>query len=143
MAEHFRDIKIIGVVVAEVGTPKNDGTKGSGLYAVPFELSREAPVQWAKAFQEAWDTTSTKLHRPGTCKVREDRVVLAGTTIDEVEKTHMETLRLAVKAANERTRAALAKTAQDDEARKRQESEHLQHVRQVAERLDFDQDGDA
>ena len=33
-------IKITGVIVDEVTTPRMDGTRGSALYAVPFQLSR-------------------------------------------------------------------------------------------------------
>ena len=34
------DVKLVGIVHEGVGRPRNDGTRGSALYAVPFRLSR-------------------------------------------------------------------------------------------------------
>ena len=36
----FVPIKIQGVIVDEVSEPKDDGTRGSALYKIPFKLSR-------------------------------------------------------------------------------------------------------
>ena len=36
----FAPIEIVGVITDEVGSPRNDGGRGSALYAVPIRLSR-------------------------------------------------------------------------------------------------------
>ena len=90
-AKAFEPIRILGVIAAEVGVPRNDGTAGSGLYKVPFQLSRKPLELWANLFVDAWDRPSkfTSMHRPGIARVEGDRIVLDGTTIEEVEKYHL------------------------------------------------------
>jgi len=40
------------------------------------------------------------MHRPGIASVEGDKVVLNGTTIEEVERYHKKTLKIAVDMAN-------------------------------------------
>jgi hypothetical protein len=48
-------IRIKGIILEEIGTPRNDGTKGSALYTVPFRLSRRPSSEWAQHFVQTWD----------------------------------------------------------------------------------------
>ena len=98
-------IRLEGIIADEVTQPRSDGTRGSGLYVVPFRLSRRPSSGWASAFVEAWDRPSrfTTMHRPGIVRIEGDKVVLDGTTIEEVERYHRDTLNLALEAANRST----------------------------------------
>ena len=89
----FEPIRIVGIVEESVTKPRNDGTRGSALYSVPFKLSTRPPAEWAAYFPRAWDCPSswTSAHRPGICEVRGDTIWLNGTTLEEVEKTHKAT----------------------------------------------------
>jgi TIR domain len=69
-ASRREPIRIVGVVVDEVSEPLLDGTRGSGLYRVPFRLSRKPAAEWAELFVRTWDhpprfTTMHRLNRPG------------------------------------------------------------------------------
>ena len=88
------EIKIVGVDHAGVTEPRNDGTRGSGLYTVPFILSDGVPEIWVEAFVHTWNNlpSYTTRHRPGIARVSVDRVYLEGTTIEEVEEVHLATL---------------------------------------------------
>jgi len=92
--------RLYGRVVDEIGTPRCDG---SALYTVPFKLSRRPRSQWAQLFVRAWNHPSrfTTMHRPGIASVQGDRVVLDGTTVEEIDRYHRETLILAGKEANQ------------------------------------------
>jgi hypothetical protein len=133
-------IKIIGVLEEDVGVPRNDRSAGSALYEVPFRLSRQPSEPWAEFFVDAWNRPSqfTSMHRPGIARVEGDRIILDGTTIEEVERYHLKTLKLAVERANEltaqwwRSREQRGKTLND------QQDEHRHHVKEVAKRLKFD-----
>jgi hypothetical protein len=132
-------IKITGVVTEEVGEPRNDGTPGSGLYAVPFRLSHAPSVIWVKAFEQAWNMPPrfTSMHRPGIAKVTNDRIILDGTTMEEVERFHLDTLKLAVAEANritEREEEALQKQAG---GREQKREDHRKKVQDIANRLRF------
>ena len=129
-------IKIVEVVAEDVGAPRNDGSPGSALYEVPFLLSRQPSEQWAQFFVDAWNRPPefTSMHRPGIARVEGDRIILDGTTIEEVERYHIKTLKLAVERANElvvqwRSRVQQGKTS---------EGQHRRHVKEVAKRLKFD-----
>ena len=51
----FDPVRILRVVVDEVSMPRMDGTRGSALYRVPFQLSRRPSAQWVRAFVQAWN----------------------------------------------------------------------------------------
>ena len=51
----FEPIEIVGVDKPNVGVPRDDGTRGSGLYRVPVKLSRRPPREWAADLPKAWD----------------------------------------------------------------------------------------
>jgi hypothetical protein len=109
-SEKNEPIRLLGVITDEVGQPRNDTRRGSALYVVPFRLSRKPTDIWARAFINAWEFPErfTSMHRPGIARVEGDKIILDGTTIEEVERYHLETLKLAIKRANE---AAIDETA--------------------------------
>lgn len=133
------NIIITGVVVDEVTTPKHDGTTGCALYRIPFQLSSRPSAEWQRVFLENWDRPPryTTMHRPGIASVIGTKVYLNGTTIEEVEKYHRDTLLLAVDAAN---RTIIGLERQKEQARLAEETrqkEHKDEIKSVAERLKF------
>jgi hypothetical protein len=136
----FEPIRITGIVEKDVSKPRNDGTKGSALYNIPFQLSHRPPNEWAEYFPHAWDHPQTwgSTHRPGISEVRGDRIWLNGTTLEEVAKTHKATLQLALDETN-RKYVAFESARRADEERRRKEAEvHEQHVREAAKNIKFD-----
>ncbi len=138
-AEDHETIRIIGVITEEVGEPRNDGTPGSGLYAVPFRLSRAPSEGWIKLFLQAWEMPPrfTSMHRPKIASVAGDRIVLDGTTMEEVERYHLETLKLAVAQANRLIHDENHKRQRSAPLRERTQEEHRKKVREIASRLQF------
>lgn len=96
------DIKITRVIVEDITQPRNDGTPGSALYSIPFALSRRPPSEWSEQFIENWNHPPqwTTIHRPGIAAVSGSTIILNGTTIEEVERYHRDTLQLAVNETN-------------------------------------------
>jgi len=136
----FEPIRIIEIVVKDVSKPRNDGTPGSALYNVPFQLSLRPPAAWAEYFPHVWDHPSsyTSAHRPGICRVVGDRIWLNGTTLEEVEKPHRATLQFALDETN-RKYAELEAKERAEAIRKRTEQEaHEQHVQEAAKKIKFD-----
>lgn len=133
-------IRILGIIVDEVGEPRNDGTRGSALYRVPFRLSRPASGDWAQVFENVWNRPPryTTMHRPGIATAYGDRIVLDGTTVEEVQKYHRDTLVLCVEETNRRIEE------HEDEVRKRRQQreiaseEHKRSVRDVAGNIRFE-----
>jgi hypothetical protein len=133
-------LKIAGIVADKVTTPRMDGTRGSALYSVPFRLSRRPPAGWDELFVESWNHPPqfTSMHRPGIASVEGDVIWLRGTTLDEVERYHRNSLKLAVGEATKKYEAI----HRDQEARRRAEDErkrtHEQSVQDAAKRISFD-----
>jgi len=137
---YFEPIKIVNVIEDEVTLPRGDGSRGSGLYAIPFQLSREPPYDWVKIFTQTWNNPPrySTMHRKGIAKVVGDSIVLDGTTIEEIKHYHLETLKLAVKIANEECEKSekqkqLKKIKELDKSQK-----HSENIRKIANDLDFD-----
>ena len=84
--ENADDIYIIGIIEDEVTAPRNDGTPGSVLYCVPFRLSRQPSETWKHIFIQAWRNPPcfTTMHRPRIASVEFDKILLDGTTLEEV-----------------------------------------------------------
>lgn len=87
-------VRILGLIKDEVTAPTMDGTPGCALYKIPFRLSRKPSDLWCEIFLHKWEMPScfTSMHRPEIASVHEDKIILDGTTIEEVEKYHRDTL---------------------------------------------------
>jgi hypothetical protein len=138
--KRFEPIRILGIVDAEVGHPRNDGSRGSALYEVPFQFSRVPPYDWADLFVQNWNQPRrfTSMHRPGIAEVVGDRVILNGTTLDEVESYHHDTLKLALEETNKTYIEYLARARQKLEQEKNRREEHERSVREKAKQIKFD-----
>ena len=72
------------------------------------------------------------MHRPGIASVYGSTIVLNGTTIEEVERTHQKTLKLAVDETNRQWRELKAQADSAEERQRAQEEAHMQHVQDVS-----------
>jgi hypothetical protein len=135
-SSQFEDIKITRVIVEEVTEPRNDGTPGCALYSIPFALSSEPPVEWEKLFIENWDNPPrfSTMHRPGIASVDGATVTLNGTTVEEVERYHRDTLQLALGETNKQYRGLL----QPEERESKFRDQHRRIVEDSAKRIKFD-----
>jgi hypothetical protein len=138
--QDFEPIRITGVIEQDITKPRNDGTPGSALYRVPFQLSPFPPSEWADYFPRAWDHPSswTSSHRPGICTVEGDVVWLNGTTLEEIERTHKKNLLLALEETNQKYAEFLAKRNAEIERRQREQEAHQKHVSEISKRIKFD-----
>ena len=78
------------------------------------------------------------MHRPGIASVQGARIILNGTTIEEVKKYHRETLILCVDEANKKETEILESKHREDETRRQQSEAHRKKVEDTAEDLSFD-----
>lgn len=136
----FTPIKLEGIIAEDVGQPRNDGTRGSALYKVPIKLSANPPIEWAELFEEAWRNPSsfTLRHRPRIASVVGDRIILDGTTLEEVEEVHVQTLKNAVAEANQSYEEYLRREREREAQERGRSEEHQKHVRDAANRIKFD-----
>jgi len=133
------DIEIVGIDVDGVGQPRNDGTAGSALYKVPIKLSATPSRLWADIAIKTWDhpPSFSTMHRPGIASVIGDRFILDGTTLEEVEAHHAETLKLVVERANALAREAEERDRIEKERLAQEAQAHTENVEAVAKRINF------
>jgi uncharacterized protein YlzI (FlbEa/FlbD family) len=117
-----------------------DGTHGCALYRVPFRLSRVPSREWAQLFLQAWEFPArfTTMHRPGIAKVNGDRLILNGTTIEEVQQYHKATLELCVGTANEKEAEWRARVAQEQAQETERREAHRKTIRDISSQMRFD-----
>lgn len=134
------NIAIVEVDLDNIGRPRGDGSPGSALYRVPLKLNMTPPPGWDRLFVQTWDRppSFTTMHRPGIASVYADRIVLDGTTIEEVRDVHLSTLKLCVAEANRKYEEAVAREQLEEQRRETREREHDAHVRDVARGIKFD-----
>lgn len=138
--EEFQPVRIVGIVEEGVGKPRSDGSPGSALYRIPLRLSRRPSPVWSQHFVATWNDppSCTTMHRPGIASVSGDAIVLDGTTMEELESVHVETLRQVLAKVN----ADVAAHEQQERAQAERDAEakrqHEESVREVADRLKFD-----
>ena len=133
-------VKILGVIVDEVSEPTLDGTRGSALYSVPFRLNRVPSSLWSEIFINTWNQppSFTTMHRPGIASVRGAKIILNGTTIEEVKRYHRDTLVDCVDVANQEEKKFLERKRREQEIRRQQVEEHRKKVKDASEDLSFD-----
>jgi hypothetical protein len=133
-------IKIKGIVFDEIGTPRNDGTPGSALYRVPFQLSRRPSADWARHFVQTWDRppSFSTMHRPGIARIEDDRIILDGTTVEEVEKTHRDTLKVVLDKVDQDAAEHEARLRRAEQRRAEELRQHKQSVEDAAKKISFD-----
>lgn len=132
-------IRIVGIIVDEVTEPRNDGTPGCALYRVPFRLSHVPSSLWKRLFLQTWDMPPrwSTMHRPGIARVSGDKIILDGTTIEEVRDVHRETLLLCVNKANELEAYYLEQQRKEEERKRIQGELHKNNVACVADDITF------
>ncbi len=136
----FADIKITRVIVEEITQPRNDGTSGSALYAIPFALSRRPPTEWASQLIDNWNHPPrfTTMHRPGIASVSNATITLNRTTIEEVERYHRDTLQLAVAETNRHYREWKQKEDERIAREQKLQDEHKKRIDDVSKRIKFE-----
>ncbi len=132
-------IHIKGIITDEVTVPRNDGTRGSALYAIPFRLSKTPSLLWRQLFIHEWDNpmSFSTMHRPGIASVVGDKIILNGTTIEEVKKYHRDTLVACVKEANRKEKKQLEIEQREAERKRKAEEDHYKLVNEIANEIDF------
>ena len=78
------------------------------------------------------------MHRPGICRIYGDRIWLDGTTLEEIESTHKETLKLALDEANKKYLEYVARTNAERERLREEAEAHKAHVTEAAKRIKFE-----
>ena len=133
-------LRIVGVIDDEVTEPKLDGTPGSSLYDIPLGLNRIPSPLWSDLFVEIWDhpPSYTSMHRPGIVSVEGSKIILNGTTIDELKKYHRETLVLCVEEANKKEKEILDREHRKQEIRSQEMEAHQKNVKEQSEDISFD-----
>lgn len=127
-------VKLAGVIIEAMRSPS--GSSLDGPYDIPFQLSRVTSPEWEQEFLKAWDGLTSK-GQTVMASVGADRIILNSTTIDNVERVHLDTLKRAVAEANRATREAQEKLRRRAELEEQKKREHLRHVQTVVERLNF------
>jgi len=130
-------IRIVGVDAQGITSPRNDGTRGSALYRVPILLSRAPDRVWADLMVENWNRPPrfSTMHRPGIGSVSGRTFVLDGTTIEEVEQYHLETLGHAIEATNTRYAVLTEQQRARDQAAAAAQRAHDDRVTSVLDRI--------
>ncbi len=75
------------------------------------------------------------MHRSNILRISGDRVVLNGTTLEEVEQYHLKTLKLAIASANRDYTTLQEKRQQAADARAAEEEQHRLRVQEMKDRL--------
>lgn len=134
------DIRIKGILIDEVSQPLNDGTPGSSLYKIPFELNRRPDYEWIDLFVNAWNRppSFTSMHRPGIASVYGNKIILDGTQIEEVERYHKDTLKLAVQVANKGLKEIKLRRKQKEDQERQRLEEHKNKLGDIGRRISFD-----
>lgn len=132
-------IRVTGVDEKGLGRPRNDGTRGSALYLVPLRLSRQPSRGWAAYFEQGWNgNLFSTMHRPGIASVSGDRILLDGTTVEEVAKHRLETVRAVILEANEWERKAHATEQLERQRQANAEAERQDRIRATLNEMNFD-----
>ncbi|MTB56653.1 toll/interleukin-1 receptor domain-containing protein [Streptococcus uberis] len=133
------DIQILGIIADEVTIPKLDGTVGSALYKIPLRLNRKPSELWEQLFLENWKYPPkfTTMHRSKIAKIINDKIILDGTTIEEVKEYHRDTLKLCVELSNNQEKDYIRKQMLEEERKLQKIQNHMNSVKQISDEIIF------
>ena len=139
--EQDNKIKIKGIIVDEVTQPSIDGSRGSALYKIPFELNKRPTYEWVDFFIQSFNLPSkfTSMHRPGIASVSGNKIYLDGTTIEEVEQYHKKTLKLAVDLANNKYAELQERRKHQEEQERIRKEQYRKNIDDISKRINFDE----
>lgn len=139
-AKDFIPVSIVRVSVENIGQPTNDGSRGSELYRIPFLLSAIPTNGWVESFIRKWDRPSSfsSMHRPGIASVHGNLIWLSGTTVEEVERYHRQTLIQAVTEANDETESILQQQSENAKKQNDALAESKARITEASKRISFD-----
>lgn len=105
-----------------------------------IRLNRSPSSLWSELFLKAWASPPrwTTMHRFDIASVLSDKIILDGTTIEEVKKYHRDTLKLCVEQANQEERNILEMRRLEQEKEEARVSEHYDKISQLSDEIDFD-----
>ena len=132
-------IHILGIITDEVTVPRMDGTRGCALYKIPFRLSKRPSSLWINIFISTWNSPPrfTTMHRSGIASVYGDKIILDGTTIEEVRDYHRDTLMMCVNIANEKEQAIITEEKRKRELEENRKNQHYSNVTSIADEIKF------
>jgi hypothetical protein len=107
---------------------------------LPFRLSRPPSPQWARHFVPTWENPprSATQHRAKLARVEGDRIIVDGTTVEEVARFHRDTLKIVLAKVNDdiaEMERRSRRLAEDEAERQRQ---RRQAVLDAAKHITFD-----
>lgn len=123
----------------EVTQPRNDGTRGSALYVVPFHLNHSPNQTWQQIFLQKWQfpPVFTTMHRGNIARISGDRIILDGTTIEEVRDYHLDTLKLVIQETNKQYKQLVIQEQLRQERELERRNKERDNVKSVINDLKF------
>jgi hypothetical protein len=108
----FVPIRIIEWNLEKVLKPCSAGAPESALVNMSFRLSGSAPSEWADYFVDAW-MRSSWFEGVSSPQVVDDKVLLNGTTLDQLTQIYKRLLRIGLEEANQKYIQFLGKGPKD------------------------------
>lgn len=127
-------VRITGVIVEAMHGPSGESVDGP--YDIPFQLSCVTSPEWEQEFLRAWDRL-TASGLSVMASVGSDRIILNGTTIDDVERDLIGILKRAVAEANRVTSETMEKLHERAMLEEQRRTERFRHIKEVVQRLNF------
>ena len=130
------------ITLSEIMVDETTRRDTAGNYTIYFRLSDRPSERWVNAFRQKWHSPprSTSRHdsRIANIKAGEQRLALGPTTIEEVERFHLATLKLVIDGTNTDVQREITRENNENARREAEEQMHFEHVRAVASRLKLD-----
>lgn len=132
-------IHIMEIVQSQITEPGAGSLRGTVLYRIPFRLSRKPSSLWSQLFVQSWNHPPryTSMHRPGIASVRDDLIILNGTTIEEVQSTHQRTLLLCIEEANKKEKEFIEHERIAGEREAARQKAHRDNVADIIKKIKF------
>ena len=110
------------------------------MYKIPFELNKRPSYEWIDLFINSFNRPPefTQMHRPGIASVSGNKIYLNGTTMEEVERYHKKTLKLAVEVANKTFSEIQMRKRLKEEHEKNLREQHKKNIDDISKRISFD-----
>jgi hypothetical protein len=138
----MEEIAIVSVDDEGITMPQDYGKGSAVLYSVPFKLNQTPSSLWCDVFVQTWNSNLLVpySHKQGIARVEGDKIILDGTTIEEVEDRHKDTLKHCIAEANRKTATQLyheKQKEQEEQAERERRADILKNAQEKAKKIKF------
>lgn len=130
----------VNIRIVEIDESKTQPIPNEALYKIFIELNQYPSIDWADLFIQCWNHPPqfTSMHKPSIASIQGKYIVLDGTTADEIQQYHKDTLKLVLAETNKNYNSMMEKETERLNKEEEQKNKNINEEKEKQKGIKFD-----